>query len=64
MSTLISEMVSGNGISLFEELLGIVLLGLGIVFAITVDGYDMQGDVIMSLREKRQKSKQTGHAEC
>lgn len=63
MSTLISEMVSGNGISLFEELLGIVLLGLGIVFAITVDGYDMQGDVIMSLREKRKK-KQPGHAEC
>lgn len=60
MSTLISEMVSGNGISLFEELLGIVLLGLGIVFAITVDGYDMQGDVIMSLREKKAKKQANG----
>ena len=55
MSALFSFIVFGNSIGLFEVFLGSVLLGLGIVFIITVDGYDMRNDVIMSLREKGHK---------
>ena len=55
MSALFSFIVFGNSIGLFDVFLGSVLLGLGIVFIITVDGYDMRNDVIMSLREKGRK---------
>lgn len=55
MSALFSFIVFGNSIGLFEVFLGSVLIGLGIVFIITVDGYDMRNDVIMSLREKGHK---------